>query len=339
MTDTLTVRERFNRVMRFQPVDRLPIIEWAPFWDQTLIRWEQEGLDIHRPFSIPAFLQIQEDLGLDPFAALYTSVRKPGMPAAASHGAGIVQEHGWTALREWLFPEPEASFDMEWARHLAARQARGELVVWMVFEGFFWFPRTLFGIEDHLMAFYDEPDLMHKMNQALVEWQQRVLEVLCEVVTPDIMTFAEDMSYNHGPMLSRSMYDTFMHPYYRQIVPLLRQRNILVFADSDGDVTHPIEWFKSSGLQGILPLERMAGVDVQKIRADHPEWLMLGAFDKTVMHKGEAAIRAEFERLLPVMRSGGFAPGCDHQTPPGVSLNDYRLYLQLFREYAGFAAQ
>ncbi len=339
MTDTLTVRERFARVMRFEPVDRLPIIEWAPFWDQTLIRWEQEGLDIHRPFSIPAFLQIQEDLGLDPFAALYTSVRKPGMPAPASHGAGIVQEHGWPALKEWLFPAPEASFDLEWARYLAQRQARGEVIVWMVFEGFFWFPRTLFGIEDHLMAFYDEPELMHEMNQALVEWQQRVLEVMCDIITPDIMTFAEDMSYNHGPMLSRAMYDTFMHPYFQQIVPQLRERGILVFADSDGDVTHPIEWFQSSGVQGILPLERMAGVDVQKIRADHPEWLMLGAFDKTVMHRGEAAVRSEFERLLPVMRGGGFAPGCDHQTPPGVSLDDYRQYIRLFREYASLAAQ
>ena len=38
--------------------------------------------------------------------------------------------------------------------------------------------------------------------------------------------------------------------------------------------------------------------------------------------------------LLPVMRQGGFAPSVDHQTPPGVSLENYRIYLRLFREYA-----
>jgi len=42
----------------------------------------------------------------------------------------------------------------------------------------------------------------------------------------------------------------------------------------------------------------------------------------------------EFERLLPIARQGGLVIGCDHQTPPGVSLADYRLYLRLFREYA-----
>jgi len=57
------------------------------------------------------------------------------------------------------------------------------------------------------------------------------------------------------------------------------------------------------------------------------------------MNKGEAAMRAEFERLLPAMRSGGYIPSVDHQTPPGVSLEDYRVYVRLFREYAEAAAR
>jgi uroporphyrinogen-III decarboxylase len=60
---------------------------------------------------------------------------------------------------------------------------------------------------------------------------------------------------------------------------------------------------------------------------------MIGHYDKMVMTKGEAAIRQEFERLLPLMRSGGFLPSVDHQTPPGVSLEQYRTYLKLFKEY------
>jgi uroporphyrinogen-III decarboxylase len=77
----------------------------------------------------------------------------------------------------------------------------------------------------------------------------------------------------------------------------------------------------------------MAGVDVAAIRKEHPQLRMIGGFDKTVMHLGEERMRQEFERLLPVMRHGGFLPGVDHQTPPEVSLNDYRLFLDLLREY------
>ena len=60
---------------------------------------------------------------------------------------------------------------------------------------------------------------------------------------------------------------------------------------------------------------------------------MIGHFNKMVMNRGEQAMREEFERLLPLMRTGGFIPSVDHQTPPGVSLNEYRLYLKLLNEY------
>jgi uroporphyrinogen-III decarboxylase len=53
-----------------------------------------------------------------------------------------------------------------------------------------------------------------------------------------------------------------------------------------------------------------------------------------IMHKGEAALRAEFERLMPSVKNGRFILGVDHQTPPGVSYDDYKLFVKLFKEYA-----
>ena len=50
-------------------------------------------------------------------------------------------------------------------------------------------------------------------------------------------------------------------------------------------------------------------------------------------------MRAEFERLLPTAARGGFLISCDHQTPPGVSYDNYRTYLDLFREYAEKAGE
>ena len=44
-------------------------------------------------------------------------------------------------------------------------------------------------------------------------------------------------------------------------------------------------------------------------------------------------MRTEFERLVPIMKTGGFIPSVDHQTPPGVSLDQYRIYLRLLDEY------
>ena len=69
------------------------------------------------------------------------------------------------------------------------------------------------------------------------------------------------------------------------------------------------------------------------LRKAFPDFVLVGHYNKMIMDKGEAAMRAEFERLVPLMRSGRFIPSVDHQTPPGVSLENYRIYLRLLAEY------
>jgi hypothetical protein len=80
-------------------------------------------------------------------------------------------------------------------------------------------------------------------------------------------------------------------------------------------------------------LERQAGVDGMRLREQFPRFTLVGHYNKMVMPRGEGAMREEFERLVPLMRSGGFIPSVDHQTPPGVSLEQYRIYLRLLEEY------
>ena len=125
-------------------------------------------------------------------------------------------------------------------------------------------------------------------------------------------------------MLSQYCFEEFLAPYYRQLVAAIKERGLIPMVDSDGRIDDCIDWFKQVGIEGIGPLERMAGMDVVKIRQNHPRFRMIGGFDKTVIPKGREAIRQEFERLLPVMKSGGYMVSVDHQTPPEVSLDNYR---------------
>ena len=321
-------RERFHAVMNFQPVDRLPWVEWASWWDKTLDRWFAEGLDAPRDRYA-----LYEYFGLDPYFQHWFSPRGPSFPRVA-HGQPVVRTMDeYEALKHagGLFPPLDGP--LEGIAPWAVRQRAGQAVIWITLEGFFWWPRALLGIENHLLAFYDQPELMHRINADLCGFHLETIRRLAPVCRPDFMTFAEDMSYNHGPMLSRGLFEEFVAPYYHKVIPALKELGTRVLVDTDGDVTAMAPWLLSAGIEGVLPLERQAGVDAGKLRAAFPKLLMIGHFDKMVMNRGEAAIRVEYERLLPVMRSGGFVPGVDHQTPPGVSLEEYRAYLRLMREY------
>lgn len=331
----MTPRERFLRILDFDTnVDRLPMIEFAAWWDLTLERWKTEGLpelDLR---------ESQEHFGLDPMLQLYAGPCGPGLPQPEFHGGPVVGEkRSYEDIRQHLFSDSLIENAVTHALEMRQAHCRGEIVIRMWLDGFFWFPRTLFGIEPHFYAFYDEPALMHRMNAELAEFNIRILDAVCEILKPDMVGFAEDMSYNHGPMLSKSLFDEFLLPYYQAVVPQIKKHGIKAFVDSDGDVTTMVPWLVEAGIDGVYPLERQAGVDVNRIRREFPRFLMLGGYDKMAMPKGEDAMRAEFERLLPAIRSGGFVPSVDHQTPPGVSLENYRIYVKLFEEYAKKAVE
>ena len=329
----MTARERLRRALAFERADRLPMIEWAMWWDKTVDRWIQEGLEIPEEAPFTQCDQIKRALGLDLDMQFWMDPIPESAPKPIRHGAPLVSSlTEYEALKPFLYPK--APFNRLRLEAAADLQKSGEAVVWATVVGPFWGPRALLGIENHLYAFYDEPELMDRINEDLLDYNLRAMDELCRFAVPDFMTVAEDMSYNHGPMLSGALFERFLAPFYRRMLPEWKARGIRVFCDSDGDVTELIPWLKHSGFEGILPLERQAGVDVAALREAHPDFLFLGHFDKTVMKHGEAAMRAEFERLLPVMRKGGFLASVDHQTPPDVSLETYRTYLKLYREYA-----
>jgi hypothetical protein len=322
--------ERFRAVMDFQPVDRLPRWEWAMWWDETIRRWHQEGLSASLAFN--RVFELAEHFGLDPYQQFWFSSTDPTIEATQHHVEGIVASpDDYVRIRPDLFPgHDDAIAGMAgWAE----RQRRGEAVVWCTLEGPFWFARTLMGFGTLMLAFSDQPDLLHRIREDLLAFNLRLLDKILPVCVPTFITIAEDMSYNHGPMISKRTFDEFIAPFYRELVPRLRERAILPFVDTDGDVMLLVPWLAEVGVDGVLPLERQAGVDGLQLRARHPRLRMIGHFDKMTMTRGEDAMRAEFERLVPLMQTGGFIPSVDHQTPPGVSLAEYRLYLRLLEEY------
>jgi len=334
----MTNKERWESILKNKtlPDDRLPMMEWSVWWTETIKRWESEGLPanlgnagVHRYFGLDEHLQIM------------TSAIGPSCPYPAFHlGPRIESEEGYNNIKKHLFTDAYIDHAVASAneeKEAAANKPENRRPVSLLVHGFFWFPRELFGVENHFYAFYDNPGLMHKMNEGLLEYNKRAIDAVCEVLVPDILCLYEDMSYNHGPMLSKAMYDEFIAPYYRQLISHARQKGLTVFVDTDGNVESLVPWYIETGVQGVTPNEKQAGSDVVKILAEYPELLALGNFDKMTMPGGEAAMRAEFERIFPAMKTGRYIVSVDHQTPPGVSIENYRIYLRLLGEYCAKA--
>ena len=334
----MTPVERFTRTARFEPVDRLPLVEWAPWSERTLSRWYTQGL----PRQINDPWEIRGQLGLDSHRHLRVFARGATCPPPLPHGGGLVGgADDYDALRGHLYPRTHLRTDpaLPDLRAWACEHAEGTSLVSLNFDGFFWYPRTLLGAERHFYAFYDDPSLLHSMNGDLAAYVLWAIEDICRTVTPDFVVFTEDLSHDRGPVLSRELFDCFLAPYYRRVVPALAQRGITTFVASDGDMGAVADWFEGVGVEGLAPLERRAGVDPAALRAAHPRLLLMGGINCSLLGRGPdlEGLKGELEGLLPLMRGGGFFPCLDCRTPSEIPLARYRSYVALLGESCGRA--
>lgn len=199
--------------------------------------------------------------------------------------------------------------------------------------GFFWLIRELMGVEEHLVTYLLEPDLIKEINRFQLDVYLKQLDGILKIITPSTMFFEEDYSGRNGPMISPEVFEEFVSPCYREIIPFLKERGVgQVFLDTDGDFTGMIPTMMKAGLDGVLPVDVNAGVDIVKVRESFPSLKFWGGFDKLVLVKDTEAIEAEFRRLLPVIRQGGCIICTDHQAAPHTPLENYRYYVKRLRE-------
>jgi uroporphyrinogen decarboxylase len=192
----------------------------------------------------------------------------------------------------------------------------------------FGFVRELMGPERALLAFYDDPHLVHDMMETST---QVILGLLPRVLAEAPITaifFWEDMCYRGGPLISPDMFRTFMLPRYRRITDLARRYGVdTCFVDSDGDVSQLIPLWIEAGIQGVYPMEVAAGMDVVALRQQYGRnLLMTGGIDKRALTQGAAAIDAELERVVPLALEGGYIPHIDHAIPHDVPYEAFAYY-------------
>ena len=328
----MTASERFKKYLSGETVDRCPVIEWAPWWKLTKERWKSEGL----PESADTVEAIQEYFGLDKCLQYGIGCRTKDTPKEPGHGLGIIKnEADWAEVRKTMFPSVEQAFSKEKFDYLHFTRERGDTLNFFTVSGAFWFPRVLFGIENHLYSFYDYPELYLQICDEYSDWLIKAFDYVFSNFRFDFMSFAEDMSYNLRPMISKECFDAFLAPFYKKLIPVIHKYGVPVFIDSDGDITMAVDWYSSVGADGMFPLERKAGVDVSTYLDKQPQMSFIGHFDKMCMKHGKEAMREEFERILPSMQRGKVIVSVDHQTPPDVSIDCYKDYVKLLHEYCG----
>ncbi len=364
----MNYRTLFHEIMDYGSFDRMPVVHWGE-WEETRERWIREGLppevDIHEYLgTVPFWITLIDDeswlsIGSekdDINIGLYPPFEEQVLEENEEYriyraGDGVVLKdwkhrssiphyidftlktaRDWDQYKKRLQPDPSritANIDQRLKEKaesgLPVCFAAGSLMGWI---------RNWMGVENMAYLMYDNRETYAEMVNAIADLTCWGLDQILPKLKVDLAHSWEDICCRSGPLISPEIFDECVAPGYRKIRAKLEEYGVSLYSiDSDGDITDLVGHWLDAGVNILFPLEVGAFKgDAFKYRKKYGKSLrLMGNFDKLALEKNRAAVEAELERLMPLMKEGGYIIIPDHHITPGVSLADYRRYLDQVR--------
>jgi len=352
----MTTRELWQSIMHYGEFDRMPVIHWTE-WPETHDRWISEGMppDVneHEYFdTVPWHARVGVHLGLHPpfteevleetdeYRVLRDEVgvikkdwkHRSCIPQFIDHTLKTAAD--WPEFKKRLQPDA-ARIPDDLDERIRGAEDSG-LAIAVPGASMMGWIRNWMGVPNMSYLMYDDPDCYAEMVDTIADLVCWGVDQLVPRMhsTPDICHGWEDICGKTGPLVSPAIFEKCVARGYRKVRDKLDEHGIRLYSiDTDGDVAALLRNWLDAGVNVQFPVEIGTwNADPMAYRKKYGRELrIVGGFNKLALEKGRAAIDAEIERRIPLMKDGGFVIMPDHLITPGVPLDDYKYYLDRIR--------
>jgi uroporphyrinogen decarboxylase len=362
---TMTDRERFNRQMHYQSVDRCFNMEFG-YWDDNFTEWDifvNNGITSNNEADKFFSFDRMESIGGPTFMSppieerelevrdnkriiingdgLLAEVPLAGGGSSIPHflKSSITTPEDWEKIKEEHFDLNHPSRKLDIAaikkRFPPCEDRDVPLGIWcgsMIGK-----IRDMLTFEGLAYATCDYPDMVEDMVETVCLGVELALDQLLPHFKFDFASGWEDICFNHGPIVSLDFFRDVVVPRYKRINKKLKAFGIDIwYSDCDGDVRPLIPLFLESGINCLFPYEVNSCTHPGVLLDQYDgELRIMGGVDKMRLGEGPAAIKRYLESLEKYVARGGYIPFCDHRCPPNVKPADYIYYLDLKEKMFG----
>jgi len=356
----MTLRERFQRVMHYQNVDKLPNFEFG-YWSSTLSDWHKQGLPeeitdqkkAYEYFGIEDFHYAPVNTGLkinwfgktveetaekrvyyDIYGAL-CEINTQGTQSIPRFLQFPVRDRkSWLEYRQERLLDDADRYPKNWDE-FAKKSRNRDYPLGIGIGSMIGVPRNLIGFENIAIMICEQPDLVEEIVEDFCQCVERTIVRALKDVQFDYAYGWEDICFNSGPIVGVPFFRDVVTPRYKRITNLLRLHGVdIVNTDCDGNLTHIVPFFLEGGINTMFPVEVHGGTDPVALRAKYGRELRFwGGVDKMIFLRDKAAVDRELQRLRPVVEQGGFIPTVDHRVQADAKLDLYKHYLDRKREW------
>ena len=361
----LTSKERFARILKHQPVDRVGLFE--VYWRETAQKWSAEGrfgrpemvsdhfgLDVRRTggeitpadyhivnlvADLDAGDQVVEEtetvkLVRDGNGALLRWI-KSGSGAPEHVDFTVKDRRSWEAhVRPRLLDERtyERRINFGSFRNLRAKCTRENRFMTCGVVGAFDRMSPLCGHEHLLMGMALDPEWVAEMADLYAAVTVRLLEILFgREGLPDGLWVWDDLGFKNRPFMSPGMYRALVFPAHKKLFDFAHGRGLPVVLHCDGYVEPLIPALIEAGINCLKPLEVKAGMDLLRLKQRFGERIaQIGGMDARALESNDRQIvEAELLGKLPgVMAGSGYVLQVDHSVSPLVEYETYKFFVE-----------
>ncbi|MCF7958364.1 MAG: hypothetical protein K9M57_07950 [Phycisphaerae bacterium] len=346
----MNARENILRAVYFDRPDHIPMVFhineacWNHYPSDAL-----NGLMADHKLLFPDFQAGPGRAELD-----YTIPERIGKPFLDGWGClwetamdgivGAVTRHplaSWDGFDDYTSPDPQ--FDsgkgaVDWekeGRVVHAAKANGAFTVGGLRHGHTFLQlMDIRGYENLLFDMFDNDPRLWKLIEMVEQFNAAIIKNYLEIGV-DMMTYAEDLGMQNGPMISPEMFYTYIKPSYERLMQPAIDAGCIIHMHSDGQIRELAEGL-IDGPVAVLNLQDLVnGIDWIKANLKGRVCIDLDIDRQKITPKGtseqvDALIRQEVEKLGS--KEGGLM--MIYGLYPGVPLENVKALMDAMERYA-----
>jgi uroporphyrinogen decarboxylase len=221
----------------------------------------------------------------------------------------------------------------------AVRRFKGQRAVIATVRPFGTIRDSLRGQDDLFKDMIRDPDMVDRLNSIASDYYTGYVKNLIDAGV-DIIFETADWAFTHGPMVSPKHTERFITPGLREIVNYCRRRGVPCLKHSDGNIWLIFDAIVETGVDGVHPIDPLAGMDLGEAKAKYGDKVcLMGNVDcGNLLSWGtkEEVRKSVRECMRKAGRGGGYICMSSNTIHGAVNPENYAEMVKAIREYGRY---
>ncbi|MBN2073098.1 MAG: hypothetical protein JW770_04040, partial [Actinobacteria bacterium] len=238
-------------------------------------------------------------------------------------------------IDNYIPPDPDEEWRYESLKKYVKRWKGERAIIAHVTDVFDIARESFLGDESYYMSMITNPDLIDRINEIVLDYNMRYIKNQIELGA-DVLAITGDFAITKSSMVSPDHTARFLTPALKKQVDLGHGLGVPVFKHTDGNIWNIIQLLVDTGIDGLHPIDPMAGMDLAEVRAKYPDLCLMGNVNcgATLSWKSPGEVREEVKECI---RKAGYGSGyicmSSNSIHSSVKPENYVAMVEAIREY------